>query len=163
MQSKTLLQSNPRALLLPFIGALLVSFITLTLIAIYDAWRFGEYLHVPYKKHLALAIAILTLAGTWFLIYKNMYPKKWVGSVLFDFENRKITLNPGTQNREVPFEDIQKIRFKAATSMFNTGYLFFLKVHQEAEQPLIALTDDNLANDLYFTLEKANIPVKQDI
>ena len=160
MQLKPLLQSNPRALLLPFIGALLVSFITVGSIAIYDAWRFGEYL-TPTKKYLAFAIAILALAGTWFLIYKNMYPKKWVGSVLFDFENRIIILNPGTQNRELPFEDIQKIRFKAATSMFNTGYLFFIQIKQEAEQPLLALTDNNLANDLYFTLEKLNIPVAQ--
>lgn len=164
MQAKTLLHSKPRALLLPFIGALLLSTFVIVTIAMYDASRMGVRMNEANQKYLAFTLTILALAGAWYTIYKTMYPKKWTGSALIDLENRVIIMHPGTaRSREIPFNNIRQIRYKAATSLFNTAYLFFIQVNKESEQPLLVLNNDSLANDLYFTLEKANIWLKQNV
>ncbi|MBL7826153.1 MAG: hypothetical protein JNJ57_05940 [Saprospiraceae bacterium] len=156
-----LLHSQPRALILPFIGAILVSTISLSWVAMYDAYVFGEHLKTADRQRLALVIAVVSILATWVLIYKTMYPRKWVKTVAFDFEKRTLTINPGKENRVAPFEEIRQIRFKAATSLFNTGYLFFIRLTGKGEEPLVVLTNNDQANEVFFTLQKAGLNVTQ--
>jgi len=118
-----------------------------------------EQLSFPY---FLLILVFFTLRFGW-LAYVYFKAPKWL---LFDFENRTLTIEPDTQiSREIPFDDIQYIRYFYNLFYVLSSFNFSLRMKNRSKSIplLLAMRSDPMSNALYFALQnRGGIEMRQD-
>ena len=79
-----------------------------------------------------------------------------------DLEKQRIVVQSPNVEQEYHFSTIDNIRYKAATSLFSTSYLYFISTSGKKEAPMIALSDVAMSTALIqFMKQRAKLNVEQ--
>lgn len=161
--TSTVLTGNWKSMILPFIGILLINTTLMIFIGSFILMKlFGGNFETRDEGILFLFILSALVLCAWLFTYLLYFPKKWKTKVDIDLEKQRIVVQSPNGEQEYNFSTIDNIRYKAATSLFSTSYLYFISTSGEKEAPMIALSDVTMSTALFqFLKQRAKLNLVQ--
>lgn len=148
------LNGSWKSMIAPFVGMLLVNTIIAIFVASFILMKiFGGGFDFKNEAILAIVLLALVVVLTWVVTYLIYFPKKWKTEVEIDLEKQLITLHGREGKIEHLFSEVEGIRYKATSSVFNTSYLYFITAENRKETPMVALSDATKSVQLFNLLK----------